>query len=189
MKNLFFRKKMDKQTLDQIAETMPVLSEKEARACVGRYKDDCFWRCVVFLEKGGLVTEQDAENRIAQYIAELPTGNVVVPIGGEGMGTFADRSGSFHENLRKGGAGMTFSQIREFLKHEIQQQRYSNRSNGYYIGVFKHSDMSGNSGDAGGHAIVVLGHQADGSINYYDPQLNVTGIIEASKAQYVSRAF
>ncbi len=34
MRKLFL-KKMDKQTLDQIAETMPVLSEKEARACIG----------------------------------------------------------------------------------------------------------------------------------------------------------
>ncbi len=34
MRKLFL-KKMDKQTLDQIVETMPVLSEKEARACIG----------------------------------------------------------------------------------------------------------------------------------------------------------
>lgn len=35
MRKLFLKKRMDKKTLDEIAATMPVLSEREARGCIG----------------------------------------------------------------------------------------------------------------------------------------------------------
>jgi len=53
-------RKITKQNLDEMGRTMLVIPESGLNSIVGAYADDCFWRCVDFLNFGTGLSEAAA---------------------------------------------------------------------------------------------------------------------------------
>ena len=60
-------KKMTKQTLDELAETLIVMEKSEQIIYNGKYYNDCFWRCVNRANGGDINDENAAEYYANSY--------------------------------------------------------------------------------------------------------------------------
>lgn len=160
-------KKLTKKSLDELASTMSIIPKSELNSMIGMYGNDCFWRCVSYLNTGAIT-----ESAAASYALDYWTSQM----GGASI--------SADYMLSTYGAGMSYSDARSYAQtHGLQRQiifvepsRISYyQSNGY------------NSVGSAGHAIVVSSaiRNSNGDTtgyNVYDPQNNLSFTIGLSES-------
>ncbi|GHT66049.1 hypothetical protein AGMMS50239_26890 [Bacteroidia bacterium] len=166
-------RKLTKKSLDELAKTMSMIDESEQDTYWGKYDNDCFWRCVSYMESGGIsFSESAAESYALSYF-----GNV-----------YSNYPGTA-SILEANGAGMSISDIQNYLTSRVTSGNYSIASGsieGQYIGFFNTNNISNYSNTGSNHAVIVLSTNADNSLNIFDPQLNTHMTIAASQASNVS---
>lgn len=171
-------KKLTKKSLDELAKTMSVIDKSEQNSYWGMYSDDCFWRCVGYMETGLTnITESMAESYALSYFANS--------LGGySGTDSYIDSRG----------AGMSLAEIQKYLEYAKTSGVYTASSKGQYIAYFKTNDVRDyrdtsnmSSSKANAHAVVVLDENPDGSIHIFDPQLEEFRTISSIEAGAFSR--
>jgi hypothetical protein len=164
-------KKLTKKTLDELAETMTVINEDEKLQITGGYYNDCFWRCVAYMQSGGAsYSEQIAESYAQSF--------------------FSSQWGAYTEcYLMSFGSGMTTSQIRSYITSLVQSGNYSTSSLGF-IARFNTNNISCYESTNTMHAVIVTSINADGSYDIFDPQAGASSArtIPASEVQHLERA-
>ncbi len=165
-------KKLGKLSLKEMEQEMYVISANELRESTGGYGNDCFWRCVSYIEGGG-GTELDAESWANQYY--------------DGVISCPGISASDYYNTSPSGAEMFNSDIANYASYRAANGTYSFSGSGQ-IRMFNTADNVGNYANTGlRHAIVITCVNSDGSADYYDAQLGIYGTFSASdmgKTQY-----
>ncbi|GHT66014.1 hypothetical protein AGMMS50239_26800 [Bacteroidia bacterium] len=163
-------RKLTKKSLDELAKTMSMIDESEQDTYWGKYYNDCFWRCVAWLESGGTsFSESAAESYALNYFNSAYSNSLVT-----------------NAVLEEMGAGMSISDIQNYITSRVISGNYSILSQ--YIGYFNTNNISNYESTGNDHAVIVLGKNTDNSLNIFDPQGNFYTTITASQTIYVTRA-
>lgn len=142
-------KKLTKMSLEKLAKTMSVIPEDEMDMYWGMYDNDCFWRCIAYLNGAG-ISEEAAASYATNYFASHFSGSEV------------ERIAQATSYLVQNGAEMT----------NIQMLNYSyNGTEGYFIRGFA-PDVLSNYGFTGdqNHIVVFESPNPSGGVNLYCPQ-------------------
>ncbi len=169
-------KKLKKLSLKQMEKEMPVLNKGAQEKLSGGYQNDCFWRCVSYLEGGG-GTEINAEYWADQYY------NYALSCSGI--------TASDYYNNNAEGAEMYTSDIQNYTSFRTDNgtYSYSDITASGYIGMFNTADNVGSYANTGTrHAIVITCVNPNDTADYYDPQLNISGTLSASDLGKIDRA-
>lgn len=140
-------KKLTKQGLDELARTMLVIPESDLNGIVGAYNNDCFWRCIAYVNSNG--------SSYSEYAAESYA-----------YGYFSSTLGAYTNGyLASFGAGMTISQMVDY--RNSLGSAYNNYAG--KIIVFNTNDVSNYNPTNTMHAVVLISRNSNG---YYvfDPQ-------------------
>jgi hypothetical protein len=161
-------KKLTKKSLDELAKTMNVIPEDERDNYWGMYENDCFWRCVAWLETGDS-SEAAAASYALAYWADMMGGNTV----------------NAHSILSTGGAGMRLSDAADYAKKNSLGSNQIICVDPDNISYYQNNNLESISG--ANHAIVITGEINDSNgqltgYNVYDPQSNVNFTISAFEA-------
>ncbi|GCB37298.1 hypothetical protein [Bacteroides faecalis] len=98
-------RKLRRLDFDLIQAEMSVIDGELLRSIVGGYSNDCFWRCIAYIESGGSsYSESDANSYAEAYF-------------GSGVDL----------NKRKDGVGLDTNQMREYINNN-----YNNSSDTSY---------------------------------------------------------
>jgi hypothetical protein len=165
-------KKLGKLSLKEMESEMLLLKHHAQEKLFGGYENDCFWRCVSYMEGAG-GNEASAEWYANQYY-------------NYGMGC----SGSADAYYYQYGAGVVTSDIQSYTSYRASSgtYNYSDISGPGYIGTFNTANGVGNYANTGtAHAVVITCINSDGSAEYYDPQLGEYGTFSASDMANVTR--
>ena len=157
-------KTITKKSLEELAKTMNVIPEEERDDYWGMYDNDCFWRCVAFLESGssdytGIVDEAVAESyAYGFFISDYGGGSSGVnQLSGENN---AEVTGS-HMNNYLSDSTISTDQIYVFSSDVLNKPEY------------------GYNGSAN-HAILKIGTTSNNDAIMYDPQLGGTFVMSES---------
>ena len=105
-------RKLRRLDFDLIQAEMSVIDGELLRSIVGGYNNDCFWRCIAYIEHGGCYTKSDVEGYAESYF-------------GPGVNL----------NERKDGAAVDTIQMKEFVTNKYGS---SSSSSGYDKNNDKH---------------------------------------------------
>lgn len=158
-------KKLIKKNLDELAETMPVLSEKNQHECVGgtgSYIEsgantgsigggDCVFQSMSY------ITGQPADSFALNYGKYADDNNGIISLGNdESQTNWANQYGVASGDMS------TFA-----LQNGMRAMGQNETPQNGAIVVY------------GDHCVVYQSKNEDGTINYYDPQNNVSGTLQA----------
>lgn len=101
-------KKLTKQSLDELARTMYVIPESEMDCIIGMYGNDCFWRCVAYMDSGGRMYSSAAAE---SYALEFYTNAV--------YGSYPGSSSYANTYLSQNGAGVNISIIQSYIGYAV----------------------------------------------------------------------
>ena len=164
-------KTLTKKSLEEMAKTMYVIPETKLDSIVGAYYNDCFWRCVAYLDSGGSnYNECDAAGYANSYFSSV----------------YGSYSGAY---LMSFGSGMVTSDILDYIKMAVKAGTYGNHGLSDYIVMFNTNDISFYSNTNTRHAVVVISANPDGSLNVFDPQIDQFFTISSQEAENTTRAF
>ena len=150
------QRKPRRLSIDSIITEMPVIEGELLRSIVGGYDNDCFWRCIAYIESGGT---SYSEARAASYADDyFGAGNV------EG---------------RKDEAGMTTSDIRKYINSRYVNGGHEIPNGPQGIIVIDPTKTGQSFYGSSGHAVVYLGVEG-GSMKVFDPQNNSSYTIQAN---------
>lgn len=171
-------KKLTKKSLEELAKTMTVISKSEQEGFWGMYKNDCFWRCVAYMDpKLKVVTEETAATYALDYYTNVVFSDS--PNASECAKTY----------LTESGAGMSISAIQKYIAYQVKEEKYHGVvSSGEYIAIFKINDISSYTATGEYHAVIVQSENSDGSLSIFDPQIHTYTKIPANEAGKVIRA-
>jgi len=159
-------KKLEKLTLKELGSELNFIGVVEAQRLNGGYDNDCFWRCVAYLQSGGAsYTEASAEILALSY--------------------FGSDCGDY---LSANGAGVTSPDIATNATNLAIDGNYHLNPSGAYIGMFNTNNISSYNATGMAHAVIVQCVNEDGSLEIFDPQDGSYTIIPSEEANYVSRA-
>lgn len=99
-------KKLGKLSLKQMESEMPMLKYHAQEKLVGGYWNDCFWRCVSYMEGAG-GTEASAESYANQYY-------------NDGLGC----SDSAEDYYQQYGAGVVTADIQNYTSYRASEGTY-----------------------------------------------------------------
>ena len=165
-------KKLGKLSLKQMESEMPLLEHHAREKLFGGYDNDCFWRCVSYMEGAG-GTEASAESYANQYYYN-------------GMGCTGSADAYYYQY----GASVVTADIQSYTSYRVSEgtYSYSDISGSGYIGTFNTANGVGNYANTGtAHAVVITCTNPDGSAEYYDPQLGESGTFSASDMARATR--
>jgi natural product precursor len=164
-------KKLEKLNLKQMEQEMPVINSEISRTLTGGYDNDCFWRCVTYMETG-FNSVPNAESRAEDYYMNV-------------LGLTPSQA---QEYLSANGAAIGLGDIGSYYAY--QGDNYNpNFSDGKYIVLFDTSNGIGGYTDTGTyHAVVIIGSSSNGGFNFYDPQNNITGTFTQAESNYLTYA-
>ncbi|WP_286833787.1 MULTISPECIES: hypothetical protein [unclassified Proteiniphilum] len=150
------KRKVTVESLAELAKRMPVLSESQQMAYVGGYDaNDCWWRCVSYLDSCGTDYSADAAMAIASgyYGDNFDENNY-------------DFSGSGHDH-------------KDFASNYFSGSE-GNHCKGQIL-VFDPNTTPGWSGNGTSkHAVIINGYDASGNMNIFDPQTGTSSTINKS---------
>jgi len=139
-----------KQSLDVLARTMSVIPMSKLNGFVGGYSDDCFWRCIAYLNSGGSsYSESDAESYAYGYFSNL----------------YGGYTSAYLTSL---GAGMSLSDINNYKSYSGNSVDFSR------ISVINYGNNEGHAVVYLGSSVHYIAGQAITYYNYFDPQNNQT---------------
>lgn len=150
-------RKLRRINFDQIQTEMSVIDAEFLRSIIGGYQNDCFWRCIAYIESGGSsYSESDAA-----YYAETHFGSGV------------------DLNKRTDGAGMTTEEMSNYITN-----RYSSESN-FNLVQFDPRKAPGVPYGGVSHVVVPIKDITDKkgnvtAIKVYDPQKDTSYEIPAN---------
>ena len=136
------RRFMTRESLDELAENMPIISFEEQESYYGSNDTDCFWRCVAYLASGGQqYDEYSASCYAIDYLAS----------------TLTDPDYTMQYMSQHGGYDY------DWVMHECDIYAYMNFNTN--IDYSRICYMGNN------HAVIDFSHLVSGSgYLYYDPQ-------------------
>ena len=153
-----------KQSLDVLARTMSVIPMSKLNGFVGGYSDDCFWRCIAYLNSGGSsYSESDAESYAYGYFSNL----------------YGGYTSAYLTSL---GAGMTVSQMLDY-KSFTGSANYNSMAG--KILVFNTDNVSCYNSTNTLHAVVLISNNSDG-FYVFDPQLGKYCTISSCEIQHLT---
>lgn len=154
-------RKLRRLDFDLIQAEMSVIDGELLRSIVGGYSNDCFWRCIAYIEYGGCYTNSDVEGYAEDF-----------------FGSDVDL------NTRKDGAAVTTSQMHDYATNKYgYSSGYSNidssnlSENQHLIIQFDLKKAGMEVGSTDTHAVLFREEYEKDGITYikvYDPQKNTT---------------
>ncbi len=158
-------KKLKRLTLKEVKNKFVVINEKASEGIAGGYDNDCFWRCVSYIETGA-DSESDAESRALDYY----------------VNALGYSTSEAHQFLTDNGAGVGLGDIPDYFSH-LGNEYNPDFNDGVQIAVFNTADNIGGYSDTGTHhAIIITGKDSNGNLSYIDPQNGYEGTILAANA-------
>ena len=161
-------KTLTKKSLDELARTMNVIPEDDRDNYWGMYNNDCFWRCVSYLQTGNITEQGAASWAYAWFISErgLLSGDYY-------LSTYND-------------SGIEDPEMRKFLR--AHNMMVGSSENNRMVGIYHTSDLeyyrnNSNISAYQNHCIILVSENPDGSCEMYDPQHNVYFSASASEAE------
>lgn len=154
-------KKLEKLTLKELGSELNFIGVVEAQRLNGGYDNDCFWRCVSYIESGGSsYSISDAESYADSYFGSNCSNDASV--------TPYDIANYFALNIN------TYN---------------PNFADGIEIVIFDTRNNVGNYANTGGfHAIVITGETSDGGKTFFDPQSGISGTLDSSDCEKLTYA-
>ncbi|MDR0386355.1 MAG: hypothetical protein LBH60_09800 [Prevotellaceae bacterium] len=159
-------KTITKKSLDELARTMNVIPEDERGNYWGMYNNDCFWRCIAYLNGDG-ISEAAAASYATSYFASLFSG------------TDAQRMAQATSYLAQNGAEMTNVQMANYNYNGINKHLIM----GFPPGALSSYGFTENTN----HVVIYVGPNQNGGVNLYCPQTNTHFTMSAS--DYAQRIY
>jgi hypothetical protein len=159
-------KTITKKSLDELARTMNVIPEDERENYWGMYDNDCFWRCVSWLQTGDHSEAGAASWAYDWYVSE------------HGYSGINHLSSTYDSAIDK-------SEMTSFL--QAHSMLTGSNANNRIVGLQHTSDLEYYRNNSGipayqNHNIILKSVNPDGSCEMYDPQHNVTFTASASES-------
>ena len=159
-------KKLQKLTLKQLENEMTVIGSDEQREMFGGYDNDCFWQCVAYMRN-----DTDVDALVLDYY----------------VNTLGYTEAEADAYLSSNGASVQLVDIPNYYAY-LGCDYDPDFSDGKYIVIFNNDDVEAYVSDGGSHAVVITGSNADGTLNYYDPQSGGAGVFSSADANNLTYA-
>jgi len=155
-------KKLTKQSLDELARMMSVIPESDLNGIVGAYYNDCFWRCIAYVNSGGSsYSEADAAGYANAFFASAWGGYTEAYLTSFGAGMSSSQINDYSAMMMSAGI-FSLSEISNGTSFAFNNQTGKLKDGGSLMVRF-------NNASGGDHIVIVTKVNSDGSMEYFDP--------------------